>query len=822
MSALEACSDSESPGSGPGDMDPATGAVAQAATFVGDGDPSSSTSDSAAMIDAPSDPQYASTTGGMAWAQGDQFYVGRQAYQQLYKMKGVNYYSSKEPWHTWDMWDPGAIEEDFAYANKTGANTVRIFVDYDKFNTSQDPSTYSVWGPNSKMALLDQVIARADLSGLKVVVTLFDGLNNYRLFNEPSSKIQAHVNGIVQHYRDDPRIFAFDVMNEPDHIWGKADCGATPTQCMQSVTTRLQQIIGYVRAADVPLPGSDVPHLVTVGMYGWWLGGWWNGSSSGRQMSTWPTTSGSMDPILDVDYVGFHYYEDINSGYREQFKAGINAVKQRYPGKPVVIGEIGRADDGVYLDHGAYVRGWTRANLATYYQDWINVATSQTNLAGAMTWNFIDIDSHWDYSTSPPTQVGDKTDGSALIPYTYASQCPPIPLPSSGYPLALGVKSDSNALDLSTTPTSYSCKAFSNDYYWGIYDAYHGLKPAGSVFQQSFYGATAQTLQPPTHVHPRLDEGFGPGTSSVTVQWMLGNAATDADVVVRTLRAGDTKDADRACTWNSDCDSGMCVSVFDGVSTSKACRSTADGWAERAPGGGGTQYTVPVAGNGTHYQWWTKAFASPSSWGGSWSTGFTYSVAPQSGYPDVDPTSTFYSYITYLSDKGIMRGYQCGSANEACDGNSRSYFRPGLVANRGTLARALVLARGWLTSPNVTAHFNDVTPSDPLFPYIEAAAAHGVIGGYADGSFRPNNPVTRGQMAKMVTIAMGFPTLIAPGAPHFTDTPPDSTFYSYIETLSALGIVGGYADNTFRPNNNNTRGQLAKVIANSMPKDGGN
>ncbi|MEP7123708.1 MAG: S-layer homology domain-containing protein [Byssovorax sp.] len=808
MSALEACSDSATLDSAPADIDPATGAVAQA--------------DSDAMIDATATPQPASTTGGVAWAQGDQFYVGSAPNQQLYKMKGVNYYSSKEPWHTWDMWDPGAIEEDFAYAKRTGANTVRIFVDYNRFNASQDPSVYSVWGPNSKMPLLDQVIARADLSGLKVVVTLFDGLNNVALLTEPAARMQAHVNGIVQHYRNDARIFAFDVMNEPDHIWGKGTCGEPVVQCMQDVTSRLQQIIGYVRAADVPLPGSDLPHLVTVGMYGWWLGGWSNGGSSGRDMSTWPTATGSMDPILNVDYAGFHYYEDINSGGRQQLQAGINAVKQRYPQKPVVIGEIGRADDGVYQDHGVFVRGWTRAHLATYYQDWINVATTQTNIAGAMTWNFIDIDSHWDYSTSPPTQVGDKQDAAALISYEYASPCPPIPLPSSGYPLVLDGQSDGGSPDFHTSPKVYSCQAFSNDYYWGIYDAYHGLKPAGSVFQQSFYGATTQTLEPPTHLHPRLDEGFGPGTPSVTVQWMLGNAATDADVVVRTLRAGDTKDADRTCTWNSECDSGMCVPVFDGVNTSKACRTIADGWAERAPGGGGTQYNVPVAGDGTHYQWWTKAFASPGSWGAGWSTGFTFSVAPQSGYPDVPPGSTFYSYITYLSDKGIMRGYQCGSPGEECDGNSRSNFRPGGTANRGTLARALVLARGWLTSPNVAQHFSDVTPGDPLFPYVEAAVAHGVIGGYNDGTFRPNNPVTRGQMAKMVTIAMGFPTLIAPGAPHFNDTPPDSTFYGYIETLSALGIVNGYSDGTFRPNNPNTRGQLAKVIANSMPKDGGN
>ncbi|MEA2576148.1 MAG: hypothetical protein QOH93_3446 [Chloroflexia bacterium] len=49
----------------------------------------------------------------------------------------------------------------------------------------------------------------------------------------------------------------------------------------------------------------------------------------------------------------------------------------------------------------------------------------------------------------------------------------------------------------------------------------------------------------------------------------------------------------------------------------------------------------------------------------------------------------------------------------------------------------------------------------------------------------------------------------------FTDVPPGSTFYSYIHCLACKGVISGYGDHTFRPANNITRGQIAKIVANA-------
>lgn len=123
------------------------------------------------------------------------------------------------------------------------------------------------------------------------------------------------------------------------------------------------------------------------------------------------------------------------------------------------------------------------------------------------------------------------------------------------------------------------------------------------------------------------------------------------------------------------------------------------------------------------------------------------------------------------------------------------------------------------------AGFSDVAPGSPFYPYIRCLACRGIIGGYEDDTFAPNNQVTRGQLSKIVSNAAGF------GEEHngqtYQDVAPESTFYIWIERLSSRGIIGGYpcggpgepcnAGNLpyFRPGANSTRGQITKIVANA-------
>jgi hypothetical protein len=93
--------------------------------------------------------------------------------------------------------------------------------------------------------------------------------------------------------------------------------------------------------------------------------------------------------------------------------------------------------------------------------------------------------------------------------------------------------------------------------------------------------------------------------------------------------------------------------------------------------------------------------------------------------------------------------------------------------------------------------------------------------------FRPNNNVTRGQLSKITSGAAGWTE--TPTGQTFEDVTAGSTFYLYVERMAARAIIGGYPCGGafepcigpanrpyFRPNNNATRAQLAKIAANSF------
>src|SRR5262249_14445646 len=93
-----------------------------------------------------------------------------------------------------------------------------------------------------------------------------------------------------------------------------------------------------------------------------------------------------------------------------------------------------------------------------------------------------------------------------------------------------------------------------------------------------------------------------------------------------------------------------------------------------------------------------------------------------------------------------------------------------------------------------TLSFSDVHSSDYFYTPVTYLACHGVISGYADGTFRPFANATRGQMVKIVVLGFQKPIVTpAGGAYTFHDVPPANPFFAMVETAAAGGIVSGYA-----------------------------
>jgi hypothetical protein len=96
---------------------------------------------------------------------------------------------------------------------------------------------------------------------------------------------------------------------------------------------------------------------------------------------------------------------------------------------------------------------------------------------------------------------------------------------------------------------------------------------------------------------------------------------------------------------------------------------------------------------------------------------------------------------------------------------------------------------------------------------IKELAGIGAVSGYPDGSFRPDAEITRGEFVTILVKALNLK--YAASAPAFSDTVNHFAKDS-IATAAALGIVRGYDDNTFKPDDPITREQMAVIAIKAL------
>lgn len=180
-------------------------------------------------------------------------------------------------------------------------------------------------------------------------------------------------------------------------------------------------------------------------------------------------------------------------------------------------------------------------------------------------------------------------------------------------------------------------------------------------------------------------------------------------------------------------------------------------------------------------------------------------------FSDVHPGDYFYDAVAYLYCHGSISGYADGT------------FRPYSDTTRGQLSKIVALAEGWPLATPTAATFTDVPVGSPFFPYVETAYAHNIISGYSCGvgclEFRPSNNATRAQLTKIIALARGW-AITPPQQPTFRDVPLGDPFFGYVETAYSHSIISGYSCGQgcleFRPGNNATRGQIARIVYNAI------
>lgn len=181
-------------------------------------------------------------------------------------------------------------------------------------------------------------------------------------------------------------------------------------------------------------------------------------------------------------------------------------------------------------------------------------------------------------------------------------------------------------------------------------------------------------------------------------------------------------------------------------------------------------------------------------------------------YKDVPADSSLADEVHKATEYGLMNGY-----NATTFGYSDSMTRAQFTA-------VLVRMMGWEAEFPDTATYADVPMEHTWFAEIETAAAHDVTG--TGTTFRPQDPITRGEMAELLVRALGLKSAaeslndsevplsdaysILHGRVPFTDL--EYRNEGYVTVAYAIGMTNGTSPTTFSPERTATRGQAAAML----------
>lgn len=144
-------------------------------------------------------------------------------------------------------------------------------------------------------------------------------------------------------------------------------------------------------------------------------------------------------------------------------------------------------------------------------------------------------------------------------------------------------------------------------------------------------------------------------------------------------------------------------------------------------------------------------------------------------------------------------------------------FGPDDRLTRSQIVKIAMLAFEYETGKDYeTNPFSDVYGGDWFYDYVLEAENEGVVSGYEDGSFKPNNEVTRAEALKIILTAGGI-TEYDSVVPNFNDVNTiEDWFAKYTAYAKDSGLVSGYSDGSFRGNQGITRAEVCKIVVELM------
>ncbi len=132
------------------------------------------------------------------------------------------------------------------------------------------------------------------------------------------------------------------------------------------------------------------------------------------------------------------------------------------------------------------------------------------------------------------------------------------------------------------------------------------------------------------------------------------------------------------------------------------------------------------------------------------------------------------------------------------------------------LLAAIFVITSLVTVPVFAADFTDLTSEHDAFEAVNVLGKLGVINGYEDGSFKPENNVTRAEFTAMLLRTRGMGSIGSTSIenPPFPDVTTSDVSWAIgnIRTAQGMGVINGYEDGTFRPKNNVSYEEAIKMM----------
>lgn len=122
-----------------------------------------------------------------------------------------------------------------------------------------------------------------------------------------------------------------------------------------------------------------------------------------------------------------------------------------------------------------------------------------------------------------------------------------------------------------------------------------------------------------------------------------------------------------------------------------------------------------------------------------------------------------------------------------------------------------------IIDPTKVISFSDLPETDKYHEAVTYLVSKEVVNGYPDGTFRPNNVVSRVEALKF--IFEGIKETLSSGAIPFPDVSIEQWYGKYLYTAYEKGVVNGYPDGTFKPTNTVNRAEFYKILFNGMGAD---